>query len=239
MEKIMYPVWKQTDESSADWRQRLLEQMSPRLLAEDVHQLRVLIVDEAVAGAAEQCIINRTPPMNGVVSMWVDSALHRAPLEHILSEYVQRFDGYLVVESEPYPLLRQERGAKYQVAEGSRTPGMCQVAMLRCPPRLSYEQWYTIWREEHGPLAYSKQAIFGYRQNTVHRALTEDAPTLDAIVEENLVPEAIGNMQVHYAALGDLEKYAENQAELMESCAKFIDMDKVDCVQTSEYVMRR
>lgn len=47
---------------------------------------------------------------------------------------------------------------------------------------------------------------FGYRQNAVHRVLTFDAPALDAIIQENFTPGAIGDMDEFYAAKGNPEK---------------------------------
>lgn len=238
MEKIMYPLWMQSGDDSDRFRNRLLHEVAPQLVAAGVHKLRVMVVDDAVAAADSQRIANRHPQMDGMVSMWVDSAMHREALEQVLAQHVSRYEGYLVVESEPYPEERKRRAEPYQVPEGERTPGMCQVVFLRCPPRLTYEEWYRIWREEHGPIAYPTQGTFGYRQNTVHRVLTFGAPVFDAIIEENFTPEAIGDMDGFYAAKGDPEKRAQNEKVMMESCAKFIDMDQIDCVQTSEYVVK-
>lgn len=239
MEKIMYSVWGKAGESGNSLRERLLNQVAPQLLAEGVHKLRVMVVDEAVAAADSQRIINRHPQIDGMVSVWVDSAMHREALEQVLALHVGRFEGYLVVESEPYPEERKRRAEQYQVPEGERTPGMCQVVFLRRPPRLTYEEWYRIWREEHGPIAYPTQSTFGYRQNTVHRVLTFDAPAFDAIVEENFGPEAIGDMDGFYDAKGDPARRAEHEKIMMASCADFIATDLIDCVQTSEYVIKR
>lgn len=238
MEKIMYALWKQSGDGSECFRERLLQEVAPQLGAEGVHKLRVMVVDAAVAAADSQRIVNRQPQMDGMVSLWVDSAMHRDALEQVLAQHASRFEGYLVVESEPYPEERKRRAEPYQVPAGERTPGMCQVVFLRRPPRLTYDEWYRIWREEHGPIAYPTQATFGYRQNTVHRVLTFGAPAFDAIVEENFVPEAIGDMDGFYAAKGDPETRARHEEIMVESCAKFIDLNLVDCVQTSEYVIK-
>ncbi|MEJ6655332.1 MAG: EthD domain-containing protein [Pseudomonas sp.] len=239
MEKIMYSLWKlDPRETGNEFRNRLLQEVAPQLLTAGVHKLRMMVVDDAVAAADGQCMINTKPAMDGMVSLWVDSAMHREPLEAILEQHAGRFHGYLVVESEPYPEERKRRSAPYLVAEGERTPGMNQVVFLRCPPRLSYEQWYELWREEHGPIAYPTQGTFGYRQNTVHRVLTYAAPHFDAIVEENFVPEAIGDADGFYDAKGDPARRARNEQRMMESVNGFIDLDKIDCIQTSEYIVK-
>lgn len=239
MEKIMYALWKlDPRETGNQFRDRLLQEVAPQLLAAGVHKLRVMVVDDDVAAADGQRIINAKPSMDGMVSLWVDSAMHRQPLEAILEQHAGRLHGYLVVESEPYPEERKRRSAPYTVVEGQRTPGMNQVVFLRCPPRLSYEQWYQLWREEHGPIAYPTQGTFGYRQNTVHRVLTHAAPPVDAIVEENFVPEAIGDADGFYDAKGDPARRAHNEQRMMESVNGFIDLDKIDCIQTSEYIVK-
>jgi hypothetical protein len=112
---------------------------------------------------------------------------------------------------------------------------MNQVALLHKPHRLSYEQWHDTWRNGHGPKAYPLQSIFGYRQNTVVRSLSFGAPVLHAIVEENFPPEAIGNQQGFFAALGDPDTCAKRQQAMYESTSQFIDFEKIDCIQTSEY----
>lgn len=239
MEKIMYSLWKlDPTESGNQFRDRLLNEVAPQLLTAGALKLRVMVVDDAVAAADGQRIINITPPLDGMVSLWVDSAMHRELLETILEQHSSRHHGYLVVESEPYPEERKRRAADYPVVEGERTPGMTQVAFLQRPPRLSHEQWYQIWRNEHGPIAYPTQGTFGYRQNTVHRVLTETAPRFDAIVEENFVPEAIGDADGFYAAKGDPARRARHEQQMMESVSKFIDMDRIECIQTSEYIIR-
>ena len=67
------------------------------------------------------------------------------------------------------------------------------------------------------------------------RSLTFGAPVLHAIVEENFPPEAIGNQQGFFAALGDPDKCAQRQQAMYESTSRFIDFETIDCIQTSEY----
>jgi len=238
MEKIMYSLWKREAEDGNQFRDRLLHEVSPQLIAAGVHKLRVMVVDDDVAAAESQRMVNTKPAIDGMLGLWVDSAHHRGALEQVLDQHVGRYTGHLVVESEPYPEERKRRAAAHQVAEGERTPGMNQVVFLRCPPRLSYEQWYRIWRDEHGPIAYPTQSTFGYRQNTVHRPLTYAAPHYDAIIEENFGPEAIGDMDGFFAAKGDPAKRADHEKQMMESCVEFIDFDKIDCILTSEYIVK-
>lgn len=234
MEKLILTLWKPSQYSARDWRQALLG-LRDDLAGVGASTIRVMVVDENVAAASAQRITNSAVPLDGLLSLWLDSASQLPSVKDLLSPLTSRLEAYLVLESEPYPEQRQARAAQYRVPLGERTPGMNQVALLHKPHRMSYEQWYETWRNSHGPKAYPLQSIFGYRQNTVIRALTFGAPVLHAIVEESFPPEAIGNPQGFFAALGDPEKCAQRQQAMYESTSTFIDFEKIDCILTSEY----
>jgi hypothetical protein len=234
MEKIILTLWKPTQTGAGQWRADLLG-LRDALVAAGAKNIRVMLVDEAVAAASAQRITNSAVPLDGLLSLWLDSTEHWPAIKAFVAPLTSHLEAYLVVESEPYPEERQTRAARYRVPVGERTPGMNQVALLHKPDRMSYEHWYDTWRNGHGPNAYPLQSIFGYRQNTVVRALTFGAPVLHAIVEENFPPEAIGNPQGFFAALGDPEKCAQRQQAMYESTSRFIDFEKIDCILTSEY----
>lgn len=234
MEKIMLTLWSPTQSDAEQWRADLLA-LHDELIGAGAKHIRVMVVDAAVAAAHAQRITNSAVPLDGMLSLWLDSASQWPSIKALVAPLTCRLEAYLVVESEPYPEEREARAAQYRVPVGQRTPGMCQVALLHKPHRLSYQQWHDTWRNGHGPNAYPLQSIFGYRQNTVVRALSFGAPVLHAIVEENFPPEAIGNQQGFFAALGDPDKCAQRQQAMYESTCKFIDFEKIDCIQTSEY----
>ena len=234
MEKLMLTLWKPPQQSVQQWRQALLD-LGDNLVGAGARTTRVMVVDEGVAAASAQRITNSAVPLDGLLSVWLDSASQWPSIKALVTPLTSRLEGYLVLESEPYPEERKARAAHYRVPVGERTPGMNQVALLHKPDRMSYEHWYDTWRNGHGPNAYPLQSIFGYRQNTVVRALTFGAPVLHGIVEENFPPEAIGNPQGFFAALGDPDKCAQRQQAMYESTSKFIDFQKLDCILTSEY----
>ena len=234
MEKLMLTLWKPPQQSVQQWRQALLD-LGDNLVSAGARTTRVMVVDEGVAAASAQRITNSAVPLDGLLSVWLDSASQWPSIKALVTPLTSRLEGYLVLESEPYPEERKARAAHYRVPVGERTPGMNQVALLHKPDRMSYEHWYDTWRNGHGPNAYPLQSIFGYRQNTVVRALTFGAPVLHGIVEENFPPEAIGNPQGFFAALGDPDKCAQRQQAMYESTSKFIDFQKLDCILTSEY----
>lgn len=234
MEKLMLTLWKPPQQSVQQWRQALLD-LGDNLVSAGARTTRVMVVDEGVATASAQRITNSAVPLDGLLSVWLDSASQWPSIKALVTPLTSRLEAYLVLESEPYPEERKARAAHYRVPVGERTPGMNQVALLHKPDRMSYEHWYDTWRNGHGPNAYPLQSIFGYRQNTVVRALTFGAPVLHGIVEENFPPEAIGNPQGFFAALGDPDKCAQRQQAMYESTSKFIDFQKLDCILTSEY----
>ena len=174
MEKIMLTLWKPSQHSVEQWRRALLD-LGDTLLSAGARTLRVMVVDEDVAGASAQRITNSAVPLDGVLSLWLDSASQWPSIKALVTPFTSRLEAYLVLESEPYPEERTSRVAHYRVPVGERTPGMNQVALLHKPDRMSYEHWYDTWRNSHGPKAYPLQSIFGYRQNTVVRALTYGA----------------------------------------------------------------
>ncbi len=233
MEKIMYPLWKKSAQSDVDFRKQLLGPMTDRLAAAGVCKIRISVVDEDVEVAAPYRIEASKPAINGLLSLWVNSANYRQPLEHIVADFVERYEGYLVTESEPIPNIT------HQVPEGQRTPGMNQVVFLKKPPRLSYEQWLDIWHNSHAQIAIDIQSTFGYRQNVIVRQLTYTAPDYDAIVEENFPEAAMSDRAAFYDAQADQALYKEREQAMLESCERFVDFDKIDCIPTSEYEVNK
>ncbi len=232
MEKMMYLVWKHESESEAGFRGKLLEGLSPKLIGLGARSLRITVVDEDVAPAAPLRSNCTKPPMAGVISIWVDTAIRRQPFEEAIQASVERMAGYLVTESEPIV------NTKHPAANGQRTPGMCQVVALKKPPRLNYEHWLEIWHGSHTQVAIDTQSTFGYRQNVIVRPLTFAAPPYDAIIEEQFPAEAMTDPMVFYDAVGDEAKRKRNRKAMIESVVRFIDFDKMDCLPMSEYTMK-
>ncbi len=232
MEKVMYLLWKSDAESVADFKDKLLRQASKELLSNGAHKLRINVDDEAVSSAARLRILSSKPPINAMVSIWFDTANRRNPLEEVLEKAAARMAGYLVAESEPIV------NTKYMVSEGTRTPGMAQVVLLQKPPRISREHWLEVWLGSHTDVAIETQSTFGYRQNVIVRALTYAAPPFDAIVEENFPEAAMTDPYAFYDCPGNKEELKLRGKRMTESVTRFIDFDKIDCIPTSEYVMK-
>jgi hypothetical protein len=70
------------------------------------------------------------------------------------------------------------------------------------------------------------------------RALTHAAPGYDAIIEECFPAAAMTDSYAFFDPVGDEEKFQRNVAQMMDSCGRFIDFDKIDVVRTSQYVVK-
>ena len=119
--------------------------------------------------------------------------------------------------------------------EDERTYGFSQVSFLQVPARLSYEAWRKIWFEEHTPVGIATQANFLYVHNVIVMPLTPGAPPFRGIVEECFPPEAMRDSQAFYNAVGDEARHQRHVELMMQSCARFIDFDRIDVIATSEY----
>lgn len=234
MEKLMYPLWQPEGMAPDAFRELLVRDLAPEIAAmESVHGARVAAVDSAVAPAQGRRMVTHPPAPDAVLSLWVDYAGSAAAWTPLLDALVGTWSGYLVAEAEPLVSART-----HPAAPGERVFGMCHVAFLRRPERLTRDQWLAIWKESHTQVAIDTQSTFGYRQNLVVRVLTDNAVACDAIVEENFPPEAMTSDHAFYATGGDDKRLQENMAAMMESCARFIDFDAIDVLPMSEYLVK-
>jgi hypothetical protein len=230
MEKLVYVFWR-GPESATTLSDRFRREVASRLQTLGAERLQFNIADFAdLSGALVNFSLQNTKPApDGIVSFWLSSAFRRAPLERLLAEAFARIAGYEVAESTILPNLLHRPG------EGERTYGFSQVTFLQVPPRLTYETWRRVWFEEHTPVGIDTQANFLYVHNVVVMPLTAGAPPFRGIVEECFPPAALRDSQVFYNASGDEARHQRHQQRMMESCAKFIDFDRIDVIATSEY----
>ena len=234
MEKLLYPVWKDQALDADDFRDVLLQQVGPSLASLGaVHGLRITVADSAVAAAAARRIESHTPAPDAVVSLWVDFAGAAALWEPLIDAHVRRRSGYLVVEAEP--LVNQQ----FHPSEpGERLHGMCHVVFMSRPALQDRDEWLKIWKDSHTQVAIDTQSTFGYRQNLVVRTLTDDTLVCDAVVEENFPPEAMLSDHAFYDTGGDDAVLQQRMTAMMESCARFIDFEKIDVIPMSEYLIK-
>ena len=230
MEKLIYTLWRNPGESAADWSAHLRGPLGASLIAAGARSLQVDVVDDFVASGAGLRLESRPVP-DGFVACWMDSANIRAPAEAILHESHARIAGYLVTES----LIKNDTPP---TPAGARSFGFSLIGFLQRPDWLAREDWLRIWLGSHTQVAVDTQPTFRYVQNVVTRMLTEDAPPLDALVEEGFPAAALSNPAAFYDAVDDEEKHRRNHQAMMDSCHRFIDFARIDSLPMSEFMVK-
>ena len=235
MEKVLYVVTPPDGATDAQLGRRLLDEAGPVLIDGGALGVQLNVVDEVVAPAAGHRIASSAAPAGALVSVWLDSATDhlRRWADDALAPHAGSLAAYLVTESVPLSNTR------HHAAVGERTEGFAQVAFLRRPDDLPDADWRHHWLDEHTPIALVTQDTFGYVQNVVVRPLTEDAPPWDGIVEELFPAAAMTDPHAFFDAPGDDERLRANQQAMFESCARFLDVSRIDVLPTSQHVLRR
>ncbi|MEZ5571887.1 MAG: hypothetical protein R3E64_07655 [Halioglobus sp.] len=234
MEKLLYPLWKPHSQTSDDFRDELVHQLSRELVTvHGVHGLRICAADSAVAPASKRRIESHAPLPDAMLSLWVDFAGAAGHWEPLIDACVRHKTAYLVAEAEP--LVNQHA---HPSKPGERVYGMCHVVFMSPPAEMKREEWLALWKDSHTQIAIDTQSTFGYRQNLVVRALGEDTPVCHAIVEENFPPEAMTSDHAFYATGGDEALLQQHMDAMMESCARFIDFQQIDVIPMSEYLIK-
>jgi hypothetical protein len=231
VEKLIYVVWKPDDVRIQGFRQDLLGPVARRLIALGARGLAVNLADElAVPGLR---ITQMRWPLSGVVSLWLDTALNRGPIEAALAGVTTRLAGYLALESVPVV------NTTHLSRPGERLPGLYTVAFLEKPDFLTYDEWRQRWQGEHTTVAIETQSTYLYIQNLLVRPLSADAPAWVAIVEEAFPATAATDPMVFYNAGGSPDTLRAHQTRMMESCQRFIDFSRFETHPMSAYVLQR
>ena len=215
MQKMIFPVWKHTSQSCDDFRDLLIELLPAKMAqCSCVKNLRITVVDAAVAGAEPKRIGSRQPLPDAVISIYVDDSDSKSNnnvklFELALQACTSRYSGYCVREFEPL------KNVTHVSAYGHRTYGFCQVVFLQRPERLTQMQWLELWQGQHTQVAIDTQATFAYRQNVIERIVSGD--------------------QAFYG-VSNQAQLEKNMTAMMQSCARFIDFDRIEVIPMSEYV---
>lgn len=234
MEKVIYALWRHEHVDAARFNDELLGTTAQQLLDAGVRGFRLNLVDDAVHAGCDLRRINTHPAIDAIAQLWVDVAHEefRAPIDAVLRKAALRVSAWLVTESEPI------RNMLHPPARGARTHGWSQICFLQRPARLSDERWRKLWHGSHTRVAIDTQSNFEYVQNTIVRALTSEAPPYSAMVEECFPMEAMRDPYCFFDAIGDDAKFRRNTEAMAASCSRFIDMDKIDVIPTSQFVIR-
>ncbi|MGH6782549.1 MAG: EthD domain-containing protein [Sphingomonadaceae bacterium] len=230
MEKIIYALWRGTGEERARFNDRLLGEVAAKL-GEHAQGVRLNLQDADVAQGTSPRMTATQPQMDAVIQLWLPSAndAFRAPVDAVIGAASARFAAWLACESTILP------NTLHPPVPGKRTEGFSQIVFLGRPPRLTWDAWRDAWQRLHTAVAVDTQANFEYVQNLIVRPLTYGAPDYAAMVEECFPHAALTDEAVYFDAVGDPAKCSENQRLMAESCARFIDFDRIDCIPTSQF----
>ncbi len=231
MEKLVYVLWKDGSTDSAAFSAALREQLPAQLRGAGASSIAVNLADADVDYASAQRLTRFDPAPAAVVSFWLEDSDLREPLEQALHACCEKLAGYLVVES--LPLVNTTHTA----AVGQRTPGTNVIALIECPSAMPYADWVEHWHTIHRRVALEVQCTYEYIRNEVVRALTDDAPPFNAIVEEGFPTEAVVDPMLWYCADGSDDKLQENFGRMMESVAAFLEVARVESHPMSQYVL--
>ncbi|WP_264885780.1 EthD domain-containing protein [Dietzia sp. NCCP-2495] len=204
------------------------------LAALGVEDYLVNVRDEQVAGALIDVQVTPRPVLAAVrARVPVASATACSGVIDALSG-LGPVSAWSVTASEPLPVA-----APADAQSGTcRCEGMANLAFLRRPDRIDRETWLRTWLEEHTQVAIDTQSTTGYTQHVVVRALTDDAPVIDGIVEEIFPLDAARDLGVFFDSRGSDDQMAANVTAMTASTARFLDEGTVDAIPTGRYVMR-
>jgi hypothetical protein len=229
MEKLVYVLWNPQGASGEQFKDEMLGKVANDLVEAGARRIAINLVDEAVSNSSTMRLTRLDPPPAGMMSFWLEVSDDRGSCEEAVERATSRLAGYLVLES--VPIVNTTETA----ALGARTPGINMVALLERPERLTHQAWLEHWFGHHRKVAVETQCTFAYVRNEVVRALTEDAPPWEAIVEEGFPIEAVTDPMLWYCADGSKEKMEKNLARMMESVQAFLDIDRVESHPMSQY----
>jgi hypothetical protein len=216
--KLMYAAWG--DDLPHHLRD---DRLHARLASAGVRRLQLNLDDQDVAPAMR--IATGPDHIGAIVSVWADGE----EATKILREVTTMLAGWEVDERLPIPPPEAD--------SGERMDALANVAVLQRPLDLEREEWLHRWLVDHTLIAIATQATFGYVQNIVTRAVTDDAPRrVDALVEELFPSAGMVDMHAFYGSGGDEAELNDRLTRLMASVARIGFDHDLDLVPGSRYV---
>lgn len=226
MNKLVFALLAPTDATGQAIEAALSPSLRTAAETAGARRIQVNVVDDAFAGAMN---LHTLPePIVGLVAVWyvdADRDVVRDAVADVLTQAGVTHHGWEVEEREPLP--------GPEATDGERVAAMSNLAFLRRPADLPYEEWRSIWQDSHTQVAIDTQATFGYVQNRVLEAITPGAPAVAAVVEE-LFPEAAAtDIHAFYGSGGDKEELKRRLGLMMASVARFGADKDLDLVSTA------
>ena len=226
MSKLVFALLAPVESTDAVVATALSPDLRDRVGAAGATRAQVNVVDAAFAGAHN--IHTLAAPIVGAVSVWCDEADREAVatvLRDVFTEAGIGHHGWAVDEREPLTCPR--------VPDGARVAALANLAFLRKPADQPYEEWRSIWQDDHTRVAIETQDTLGYVQNRVLDALTPDAPPVVAIVEELFHEAAATDWHVFYGSGGDKDELRRRMLLMKQSCDRFGANKGLDLVSTA------
>ncbi len=220
----MFVVWRPTSQDVEEFRRELLEAQVPQLLEIEPLALTVSVAD--LDGGSKALPRHDGAAVGALVSTLLEDPQDAFPCARVLDPTEAWVAGYVVEEATPLPC------APRRCAEGTRTPGVKQVTLLRRRPDLSWDDFIWHWHEVHTPLALEVHPLTGYSRNVVSEALSESAPAYDGIVELSFAA---------HEDLSDPERFfgePGNAQRIVDDVRKWLDFEAIEYYAMSEYVIR-
>jgi EthD domain len=227
MEKLIYVLWSAPDRPRSVLNRALSGEVADRLASDRaVKRIQLNIRDDAVA--AGRSIEQGENLPAAVISLWLPSAHAAARVDDVIRPHVGRIAAYSVVESTVLPHASPPAG-------GGRSEGFSQLAFFKRCTDLDHAQFLEIWMRRHTPVAIATQETFHYAQNIVSRAITDNAPAWDGIVDEWYPTEALTDPLVYWKAGGSPARQELNYQREMASVLRFADFAAMALIVTSAY----
>jgi len=227
MEKLIYLTRRKPDVDAGAYRQHLLEDAAPRLLAAGARRLELQLSDLLDTMPKPMLLMGEGAALSAAVSLWLDCYDARGALESVLRSQAARLDGYLVTESVPQPCA--DRGWP----DGERSPGVTHFTWFEKPAALPDEEFFHAWHEVHTPFSAELHPLrWSYVRNSVTRTLTPGSPPVRAIVAERF--RALEDYTDPKRLFGSREVLARSAAEV----SHYADPSRLHSVPLSEYILR-
>jgi len=226
MEKVIVTLRSETADD--EWVDRLCGPVAAELVELGVLGLTINVRDAPVRNSL-MTLTTLAPPVQALVTVWVQQHYgeQMRRVMDVLEPVAEQLAAYLVTESVPMPPPPSPLGR--------RAVGLANIALLRRPADMDESTWLTRWHRDHTPVAIATQSTFGYVQNYVVRALTEDAPAVSAIVEELFPIEAAKSLHAFFGAADDAD-LNDRLGKMVVSTAAFGANVNIDTVPTGRYV---
>ncbi|GAC66260.1 EthD domain-containing protein [Gordonia soli] len=235
MGKLVFAVRSETGVPALD-----ADRLRSELVSAGATRLQLNVSDDAVVGALR--IDEMVPPVVAVISVWTDPVVGE-PSGPSVVEAVRRAVADIADVADTADIVGWSVSERVPLDPGlpdggGRVEALANVAFLRRPPDLGYEEWRRRWLDDHTPVAIATQATFGYVQNIVDDVLTAETPHVDAIVEELFPTAAVHDMHAFYGSGGDHAELEDRMNRMLTSVSRFGADRHLDVVPTSRTDLR-